>query len=387
MVLSHPFRCPTQVVEGHPFDDAVGGLLEGKSWALITSRGWLARGAADRLARRGGEPEAILGGVLPNPKISAIVELAGALPAVDIVVALGGGSVIDAAKGAVALRALEGDRSALMAHLRENAALPDKMAPTPLIAVPTTSGTGSEVTRWGTLWGDDEVKHSINDARLYPAHAILDPALCTSMSAELTLTTALDSLSHALEAIWNKHHTPMTDELAQRAIALIRQNLMATLGRPDNLDLRRRLQTAALLAGLAMGTTQTAIAHSISYPFTARLGLPHGIACSFTLAEVARQNMLVAGDRLALAADAFGCPLDGLPQALEGWLAELGVGAILERFVTTELIDQLSGGLMTRARAANNIRETDAEAARQIALNAYRSLCQDQLREPIAKLR
>jgi len=363
------------VVEGHDYDEAVTELLGSRSWALITSHGWLARGAADDLMRCGSEPAAILSDVLPNPKISAIIELVKNLPDVETVVALGGGSVLDAAKGAVALKSLDGDTAALMAHLRENVALPSHMEPVPLIAVPTTSGTGSEVTRWGTLWGDDEVKHSINDAKLYPAYAVLDPNLCTSMSAELTLCTALDSLSHAMESIWNKRHTSVTDELASRAIGIIWRNLVLTLQHPSDVELRRRMQTAALIAGLAMGTTQTALAHSISYPFTAQLGLPHGFASAFTLAEVARYNMESCAERLAPAADALDCSVDKVPEQLETWFKELAVGDVLERSVTTSFIESLSDDLITRARAANNLREADGEAARRLALNAFNKLC------------
>jgi len=374
MVLTHPFHSPTQVVEGHAYNAAVADLLGNRCWALITSRGWMERDAARDLTRYAPQPAAILSDVLPNPKIFTIIEMAQNLPDVDAIVALGGGSVLDAAKGIIALKALGGDSKAFMAHLSENIPLPSSMVPVPLIAVPTTSGTGSEVTRWGTLWGDDEVKHSVNDAKLYPAYAVLDPNLCTSMSLELTLGTALDSLSHALEAIWNKRHSAVTDELAGLAISLIRKYLSPTLKNPTNLELRRNMQSAALIAGMAMGTTQTALAHSISYPFTAKLGLPHGFACAFTLAEVARYNMVTNADRLVPAASALGCPLELLPDTLESWMSEFGVGKILDRFISTSFIEGLNSHLITRARAANNIRDVDGIAAKQLALNAYRQL-------------
>ena len=375
MVLSHPFRCPTRVIEGHVYHQAVAEILDGRSWALLTSRGWPARGALANLTRIGAGPVAILSDTQPNPRVSSIVQLAKSLPDVEAVVALGGGSVLDAAKGAIALKALNHDTAALMAHLRDSVALPQDMDPVPLITIPTTSGTGSEVTRWGTIWGDDEVKHSINDAKLYPAHAVLDPALCTSMSAELTLGTALDALSHALESVWNKHHTAMTDRLAALAIGLIRENLAATLENPLDIELRRRLQTAALIAGLAMATTQTALAHSISYPFTAKLNLPHGFACSFVLAEVARYNMAQDSERLNVIAGALGCRLAEVPQTLETWFIELGVGDVVQRYVTASFIENLSDSLISRARAANNIRDIDGPAARQLALTAFNKLC------------
>ena len=208
--------------------------------------------------------------------------LAG-IGATDWVVALGGGSVMDAAKGLVAIQALNDDIPKFNAHLREGKSLPDDFKPAPLICVPTTSGTGSEVTRWGTIWGDEKVKFSLTDPRLYPREAILDARLCLSMPRELTLATGLDALSHAMEAVWNNNHTPLSDRFAGDAIRGLRSNFLDALEKPDDLKVRREMQIAATLAGLAMGTTQTALAHSISYPFTALFGMPHGLACSFTL--------------------------------------------------------------------------------------------------------
>ena len=375
MVLTHPIYCPVRIVEGHEFDEAVESILEGRSWTLVTSRGWVERGALDRLASRSGTPRAVVDQVAANPKIQDVIRLAGILGDGDAIVALGGGSVIDAAKGMAALAAVGGREEILMDHLRDGVALPDSMTPSPIIAVPTTSGTGSEVTRWGTIWGDDAVKHSVTDPKLYPSHAVLDPALCVSMPRGLTLATALDSLSHAMEAVWNRRHTDGTDALAETAIRIVRESLDAALGSPDDIDLRERLQTAAMIAGLAMGTTQTALAHSISYPFTARYEMPHGIACSFTLAEVARFNGEAEPERLRPIAKALDCGVGDLPDALQTWFNELGVGEQVLRYVTPSVTDELGDNLITRARAANNIRDVDGATARQLARTALDNLC------------
>ncbi len=375
MVLTHPIYCPVRIVEGHEFDEAVESILEGRSWTLVTSRGWVERGALDRLASRSGTPRAVVDQVAANPKIQDVIRLAGILGDGDAIVALGGGSVIDAAKGMAALAAVGGQEEILMDHLRDGVALPDSMTPSPIIAVPTTSGTGSEVTRWGTIWGDDAVKHSVTDPKLYPSHAVLDPALCVSMPRELTLATALDSLSHAMEAVWNRRHTDGTDALAETAIRIVRESLDAALGSPDDIDLRERLQTAAMIAGLAMGTTQTALAHSISYPFTARYEMPHGIACSFTLAEVARFNGEAEPERLRPIAKALDCGVGDLPDVLQTWFNELGVGEQVLRYVTPSVTDELGDNLITRARAANNIRDVDGATARQLARTALDNLC------------
>ena len=157
----------------------------------------------------------------------------------------------------------------------------------PLISVPTTSGSGSEVARWGTIWGDDQIKYSVNDLALYPSDSILDPEFCVIMPKILSIATGLDALSHAIEAIWNVNATYLTDAIAQRSIRLLCTHLEQVLDSPSSVEVRRQIQVAATLSGMAMGVTQTAACHSISYPFTSRYDLPHGIACSFTLAEMA----------------------------------------------------------------------------------------------------
>ena len=221
MVLKRPFQCPTLVAQGRAFDEVLADLLGGRSWALVTSAGWLARGAVETLRDRCGAPRALISDICSNPNVSTVTRVACDLPDVDAVVALGGGSVMDAAKGALAIHALGHDMPAFMAHLRNGDPLPESLAPMPLLVVPTTSGTGSEVTCWGTIWGEDRIKHSVSHRRLYPTNAILDPALCTSMPDVLTVATGLDALSHAMESVWNRRHTETTDALAERAIRCI----------------------------------------------------------------------------------------------------------------------------------------------------------------------
>ena len=374
MVLKPPFRCPGLVYPEAALDDVIGPAIGGRPWALVPSRSWGEKKFDQRIAAAAHDPVVIVSSLDPNPLVAGLPVLSSEIPDVEVVVALGGGSVLDAAKGMVALKALGGDMAPLEAHLGAGVALPDEMRPLPIIAVPTTSGTGSEVTPWGTLWGDDGAKFSINDQRLYPSHAILDPALTVSMPAELTLSTALDAVSHALESVWNRRHSLFSDGLAVRAIAMVYESLPVALERPDDLSARRALQMAALTAGMAMGTTQTALAHSISYPFTSRFGVPHGIACSFTLAEIARYNQEEDACRLAPVGAALHCAPDAVPETLQRWLIKLGVGEIMIRHLSVDDIDDFGDSLITPARAANNLRHADGDVARQLARRAFEAL-------------
>ena len=302
-----------------------------------------------------------------------MLDVAAAVKNVDVYVGLGGGSVIDALKGAAVLSALDNNMETFLNHLREGTSLPNDLPTLPIIAIPTTSGTGSEVTPWGTIWGERGIKHSVNNISIYPSHTILDPVLTTTMPSELTIATGLDALSHAVEAIWNIHHVALSDAMASKAISILRSGLLNVVRNPDDLNFRRHIQTAATLAGFAMGTTQTALAHSISYPFTSQFGVPHGLACSFTLAEVARFNMETNFERLEPIALGLGCSVEEIPLQLENWFDELGVPELVLSYITPDIIDRLDDQLITRSRAANNIRAVDGSKAREIArLALYR---------------
>jgi alcohol dehydrogenase len=371
MVLTHPFYCPTRIIDGVAFDEAAETLVGGRSWVLVTSPSWIMAGVDRRLADRLGPPKAIIGDVKPNPTVSEMLRISALLPdGVDAVIALGGGSVIDATKGMLAVTDKGIGKDGAMNHLRQGEPLQFESPLPQLIAVPTTSGTGSEVTRWGTIWGDDGIKFSINDPLLYPSHALLDPALCLTMPRELTLATALDAVSHAMESIWNRRHSEVSDGLAVQAIRLVRRHLQGVLAEPDNLDGRQKIQSASVLAGLAMGTTQTALAHSISYPFTSRFGMPHGLACSFTLPVIAAFNGETAVERLSPIADALECDIGDIADTLTAWFHAMELGAHLSKYVDRNSVEAFDDQLITRARAANNIRDVDGVIAKDLARKA-----------------
>jgi len=121
---------------------------------------------------------------------------------------------------------------------------------------------------------------------VYPVHALLDPELTLTLPQKETLYTGLDAISHALESLWNKNRTPVSEALALKALTLANEALPDVLNQPNSLYFREMMQQAAVLAGLAISRTRTAIAHAISYPLTMRFGVPHGLACSFTLPEI-----------------------------------------------------------------------------------------------------
>jgi phosphonate metabolism-associated iron-containing alcohol dehydrogenase len=374
MVLTMPFSCATEVRSVDDVALVVAVLIGSRSWALVTSSYWRSSGVVERLRQSCGAPIAVISDVAPNPELSHMFSLAEQMPSVDVVVALGGGSVIDAAKAMAALVAIKHDRETMVDHLRNGVPLPADMKPMPIIAIPTTSGTGAELTPWGTIWGDDGIKFSVNHPALRPRQALLDASLCITMPHDLTLASGLDALSHAMESVWNRRHSQVTDGVATQAIRMIHESLPLALADSGNVQVRRNVQTASVLAGMCMGTTQTALAHSISYPFTSRFGIPHGLACSFTLPEIARFNLEADPNRLKPIADALDCDPADLGTKLEAWLDELEIGEFLGRYVGPDAIASLPNGLINRSRAMNNIREVDGPMARAIAGTALKRL-------------
>ncbi|WP_418120802.1 iron-containing alcohol dehydrogenase PsrA [Variovorax sp. 350MFTsu5.1] len=228
--------------------------------------------------------------VRPNPDVDWLAPMYERLWApsaqAECVVALGGGSTIDCAKAMLVrtrsghfhelVRAMEGDPQGLAVdgHRR-------------LIALPTTAGTGSEVTPWATVWDQAGArKLSLHLDCTWPEAAIVDASLMGSLPPAATLASGLDALSHAFEALWNVHRNPISASLAVDAARAIVRTLPALMREPGQVSLREAMATAALQAGLAFSNTRTALAHSLSYDITLATGTAHGIACSFSLPRV-----------------------------------------------------------------------------------------------------
>lgn len=358
---SEGFATPARWLQGQPFDHAVDSWVAGHRWLLVTSAGWVSRGAVARLEARLGAPSAQITDVAPNPRAEPLLEAPNATA--EVIVALGGGSVIDFAKGVAAVAPIPRHRRRplLFSHLRDGEPWPRDLDPLPLIAVPTTAGTGSEITSWGTLWDGDR-KTSIDDERLRPRAIVLDPELVVTMPRTVALASALDALAHALEAVWNRAHTPLTDAFSSEAIRLLRADLEDHLAAPSDLDRAARLQVAASLAGLAMNGTRTALAHSISYALTSRWNLAHGLGCGLMLAELARLVLQRHRARLAPAAQALGCRTEDVPETLDRWLDSLAFGETLVE-LPEDAAGRCGADLLHPARAGNFLFDIDLDAA------------------------
>jgi phosphonate metabolism-associated iron-containing alcohol dehydrogenase len=288
-----------------------------------------ALGHVDAAARQLGDRLAgVVDDIEPNPDVVHLSKLHARFwhefDDCAVIVALGGGSTIDTAK-VLAVAPASGRFDDLVAALAAGRAFTPAKSKA-LIAVPTTAGTGSEVTPWATVWERaTNRKHSLHLRETWPQAAIVDPALTASAPRSITLQSGLDALSHALEAIWNVNANGVSDTLAVSAARRMLRALPRLVERLDDASLREEASRAALEAGLAFSNTRTALAHSISYEMTLRHGLPHGIACSFTLPLVMERALGRRADRDGVLAQVFDVPLARAPAHLAQWLASLGV--------------------------------------------------------------
>lgn len=288
------FHLPVKIVAGIGSLSHLPSLLpETGGLLVVTTEGAQRRGTVDTLrALLPGRTLVLNTNVTPNPQIDDLDTAIATLSAEPItaIIAVGGGSAIDTAK-VFALTLPSGVERPLAQCFRDNAA-PAWRAALPVIAVPTTAGSGAEVTSFATVWdATTQKKYSLEDERLRPVAALVDPALTLSLPADETLYGALDAVSHALESLWNRRRTPVSEALAFQALQLALDALPALREDGQDLDARERMQTASLLSGMAISQTRTALAHAVSYPLTAAWGVPHGLACSFTLPWILRDNL------------------------------------------------------------------------------------------------
>ncbi|MEE8188176.1 MAG: iron-containing alcohol dehydrogenase PsrA [Kiloniellales bacterium] len=304
----------------------VPALLGGRSYGLVTYGEPMFAELAGRLADLAGAPAITVDDIRPNPDFAGLgdscARFAEAAEPPQVIVALGGGSVIDAAK---VLAASNGDFARVRRYLETGEGARDLSA-LPIIAIPTTAGTGSEVTCSAALWDAKAgKKYSLALPGLYPEKAVVDPELHLGLPRALTISTGLDALSHALESLWNVNANPVSRALAVSAARDILDSLPKVVEDPGNIDLRTRVARAALMAGLAFSNTKTALAHALSYAITLRHGVPHGIACSFSLPLVMRAAIGVDGDCDRALQAIFGADLQAGADDLTGFLTGLGV--------------------------------------------------------------
>lgn len=213
---------------------------------------------------------------------------------IEVILAIGGGSVIDLAKAVSAFYDRSKNSSYTVEEITQSIrskSYQEKREYLDIIAVPSTAGTGSEVTQWATIWDCGKTsKFSIDAPGLKPALAVIVPELTMTLPKKLVLSTALDAVAHAMEAFWSRHTSPLVQDLSLQAIRVVTANLKPALENLQDRALREKLCRGSLMAGLAFSQTRTTACHSISYPLSFLHQVPHGFAAAMTLAQVAAVN-------------------------------------------------------------------------------------------------
>lgn len=241
-------------------------------------------------------PTAVFDGVDPDPDLDVVAQGLAMLRAheADGIVALGGGSAIDAAKAIAILATNPGPLQNYMGYNK----IPGPGLP--LIAIPTTAGTGSEVSRVTVITDRERnVKMMILDAYLVPTVALVDYELSLSTPPDLTAAVGLDSLTHALEAYVSRKASSFSDAMALEAGRLIVPHLRRAYTNPQDLPAKEAMMTGATLAGLAFSNASVALVHGMSRPLGAYFHIPHGLSNAMLLPAVTRFSVSADPQRYA----------------------------------------------------------------------------------------
>jgi alcohol dehydrogenase class IV len=243
----------------------------------------------------------------PEPRIEVAEDLAEYTRAAgfDLIVGLGGGSVMDLAKIASMSTASPGQvRDYLGVNLVSRRGAP-------LICMPTTSGTGSEVTMFSVLTVNGR-KMDVVSPHILPDVALIDPVLTVTMPPEVTAGTGMDALSQAIETVTSLASTPLTDALALKAVQLAGRALRVAYAEGGNLKVRCEMALAATLSGLAFGSGKLTLGHSLAQTFGPLRKIPHGVSCGIALPYVMEFYLPVIPEKLRLIAEALGAQVRGM---------------------------------------------------------------------------
>ena len=306
------FSLPTKLIYGINIIGNIGDAVKpfGKRKAILVTDEVLAEAGLVDNVKTGFKKTSVkicctFNKVPPNSTIKTVEKCAALAKKhdCDMFIAVGGGSVIDTAKVANLLVVKGGKLENHMgAYLLDSS---ETLLPS--ICIPTTAGTGSEVTKVAVIADpDNDVKLPFAEEQFLPQMAILDPEMTVSLPGKLTATTGMDALTHAIEAYVDKEWSPASDALALHAIKLITGNILQACAKPDDLQARGCMQVGSFLAGVAFSHSMVGMVHGISHALGGVYHIPHGLANALILPEVMAYNLEARVDRYADIAAALG---------------------------------------------------------------------------------
>jgi alcohol dehydrogenase class IV len=381
--VNFEFASPTRILFGEKRLHEAGELV-----ASMGSRALVVEGGSDRAAplvellrKRGVVTTALrVSGEPTTALVECGVESARA-ERCDVVVALGGGSVIDAGKAVAALLTNTEPLRNYLEVVGEGRPLTKRSAP--FIAIPTTAGTGAEVTRNAVLMVEAaRVKVSLRSPLMLPAVALIDPELTYTLPPAVTASTGLDALTQCIEPFVTAHANPLTDGVAREGMRRAARSLRRAYTDGGNVEARRDMAVASLCGGLALANAKLGAVHGFAAPLGGMFPIPHGVACARLLAPVVEANVR------ALSARAPGSPAlgryeeiarvltrDANARAEDGiaWLAELIEAMAIPRLASYGVSQDDIPLIVEQARRAssmqgNPITLTDDELAEALSV-------------------
>ncbi len=340
-------------------------------------------GVLEGLKASGVEVAVIFKDVPANSELKVIQACADAAIKAEVegIIAIGGGSVIDTAKGAAILLTHGGD---LVNDYSGAETLPGPLKP--LIAIPTTAGTGSEVTHAAVvLDAESHTKISFVDRHLIPHLAILDPELTVGLPPKLTAATAMDAFTHAVESFTSIQANPISKAFASQAIPLIRQNLLKAVLHGEDIEARQALMVAATMAGVAFDHAMVGVVHGLSHATGGLVGIHHGTANSIFLPWGMEYNFEVGKEQYAEIAQLMGIKTEGLSVDAAARKAIEGIVRLREELykvcglpyrlrdagVTEDILDAIAEGAVNDGTSFYNPREVVKEEVLEYVKKAY----------------
>lgn len=331
---SFQFLCPTKLVFEVGGAEILGEKLKAEGWknAFITAdKGILDSGLVKKITgtfEQNGMRHTVFSDFDANPTTRSIEKGSDIFKQsdCDVLVGIGGGSSMDTAKGIAILATNAGPLQAYEGADK----IPNPVPP--VVAVPTTAGTGAEVTA-STVLTDRERKYklSIRSNHLIPVVALLDPLVLCSLPPKVIASTGMDAFVHAVEAYISLWSSPVTDQMAMAAIRSITENIRPFYANPDNINAAGNMLLASTMAGMSFANARVGCIHALAHALGGFYNLPHGLACAVLLSPAIEYMLISDPDKISNIASAMGADVNGL-NALEA--AEQAVSEI-EKLITS----------------------------------------------------
>ncbi|MBE7722565.1 MAG: iron-containing alcohol dehydrogenase [Lacrimispora celerecrescens] len=384
MQTVYNLRMPHAVYGGENSIDNITAILKNnyvKRVAMFTDKGIHASGLFDlpeAAVKAGGADYYVLDGIPPEPSYMAVQNIVDQFKAsgADMIIACGGGSVLDAAKLASVLVTDEYG----VKELLDEPGRAKKCVPT--ILIPTTAGTGAEVTPNAIVAvPEKELKVGIVNENMIADYVILDARMIKNLPRQIAAATGVDALAHAIECYTSKKANLFSDTFAMEALDLILNNIIPACDDPEAMEAKNKMQIAAFYAGIAITASGTTAVHALSYPLGGKYHIAHGVSNAILLAPVMRFNAPFCQDRFALVYDRCCHDTETICRTtnekaewmigqLERIVRHLDIPASLKEFgVPLEDLDGLvEAGMQVQRLLVNNMRPVTAEDARNLYL-------------------